>query len=250
MIETFHTHVVSKTKLTEDVYLIKFALVQPPEITFNPGQYLVLFVPQIGETHARRLYSIASPSTEIHSFELLAKIIPGGLASEYFLRMTIGEEVLLQGPAGRFIYQGNNRNKVFLATGTGLAPMRSMLKTLLPMNATPLHTTPYTLPELTYHLLWGMPYYKDVYFLDEFKHLAATYPNFTFTIALSRETGLENVPETDRTHFKIGRITNDLAVELNNTDYYLCGNRDVVESLRNHLMEQKVDNTCVIFEKF
>lgn len=240
MIQTFNTHLTSKKQLADDVYLLHFTLLDPPEIEFTPGQYLVMFVPHNGD-HARRLYSIASPLTQKDSFELLVKIVPNGTASNFFLNLNEKDSVMFQGPAGRFTLNGSNKNKVFLATGTGLAPVRSMLLTELPRNAD---------KSVTYHLLWGVPTFDEVFLIDEFKNLAQVYPNFSFTICVSRETSLETIPEDDRKFFKLGRITQDFAVELNNTDYYLCGNREVVESLKKHLCDERVDNTCVIFEKF
>lgn len=243
MIQTFYTHLLSKKQLTKDVYLLTYGLDDPKELTFISGQYMVLFVPTPTGDHLRRLFSIASPVSAGPSFELLIKIVPGGAASLYFLTLKENDPVLFQGPAGRFVLREGS-NKVFLATGTGLAPIRSMLHTRLNVATWQRGST------ITYHLLWGLATFEDVYFLEEFKKLAATYPNFTFNICLSREQNLDKIPDADRPHFQLGRITQNFTAHLNNTDYYLCGNRDVVDSLKTFLLEQKVDNTCVVFEKF
>lgn len=249
MINTYQTHLISKINLTLDVVLLKFQLDDPKELVFIPGQYMVLFVPTPTGEHLRRLFSIASPVSKEPVFELLAKILPGGAASEYFLTLKENDPILFQGPAGRFLLKETHNNKVFLATGTGLAPIRSMLWTRLMVHRSQF-TAQNASPITTYHLLWGVATFEDVYFLEEFKQLAAAYPNFTFKVCLSREQNLDKVPEADRLYFQLGRITQDFAAQLNNTDYYLCGNREVVDSLKTFLLEQKIDNTCVIFEKF
>ncbi len=324
MIQTFKTHLTVKQRLTHDTVLFHFTLDEPKELEFIAGQYLVLFIPDGSGDYLRRLYSIASPPAMKNSFELIAKIVKNGIASEYFNRMTIGEEVLFQGPAGRFILKDHQKNKVFLATGTGIAPIFSILKTVLPVNYSPLPISdipPHVIlsdsegsPNLFrnshsrdlprqdqndtklsanhqslithYTLLWGIPTYRDVYLFDELKQMAAAHPNFTFTICLSRESTLDMIPEPDRKHFMLGRITKPLdelvktgqssseLVEMStnsthsnqsqqtltnsnqfqqiptNTDFYLCGNRDVVESLRSYLAAQQIPKENVVFEKF
>lgn len=275
MIQTFKTHLTTKQNLTHDVILLHFALDEPKELEFIAGQYMVLLVPDGSGDYLRRLYSIASPPAMKNSFEIIAKIVEHGVASEYFKRMNTGEEVLFHGPAGRFILRDDQKDKVFLATGTGVAPILSMLKTALPINYSPLALKAQRLT-LNYQLLWGIPTYRDVYCFDELKQMATMHPRFTFTICLSRETTLNMISAADRKYFTLGRITNPLdeivktsqssskLVEISahsthsnqlqpiptNSDYYICGDRDVVESLRNYLYEQKIPAASVVFEKF
>lgn len=275
MIQTFKTHLTAKQNLTHDVILFHFALDEPKELAFIAGQYMVLLVPDGSGDYLRRLYSIASPPAMKNSFELIAKIVENGIASEYFNRMNAGEEVLFQGPAGRFILRDDQKDKVFLATGTGIAPILSMLKTALPINCSPLALNAQRL-KLNYQLLWGIPTCRDVYCFDELKQMATTHSHFAFTICLSRETTLDMVPEPDRQYFTLGRITklldeivktsqsssklveissdstnsNQLQPITTNSDYYICGDRDVVESLRRYLYDQKIPPESVVFEKF
>ncbi len=247
MITTYTTHLIFKTLLTADVMLLKFGLDEPAEIVFIPGQYLILFVPQPAGDPARRLFSIASSPREKNSFELLAKIIPGGVASEFFVKLQPDEKVMFQGPAGRFFLQDDLNSKIFLATGTGLAPIRSILHSFVGVGSSdPNHDTP-----LPYVLFWGLPAFKDVYFLEELKNLAQKNPTFSFTICLSREQSLDAIPEADRKYFSLGRITTPLTSKpWQSGDYYLCGNRDIVESLKTYLTEQGVEKPHLFFEKF
>lgn len=242
MIQTFKTKLTLKKELAPKVLLLEFALLEPAEVEFLAGQYMIMFVPQADGEEARRLYSVASPSTQKASFDLLLKLIPGGVASVFAEKLQIGEEVKFDGPAGRFVMKENERNKVFLATGTGLAPMLSMLRTYLP---TTYHLQP------TYHLRWGLGNFTDIYYLEDFKQLAQKYPQFSFQICISREQSLDAIPEADRKYFTLGRITANFTAEPTNTDYYICGGRDMVESTKNFLLvDHKLPPTAVSFEKF
>ncbi|QQG44331.1 MAG: hypothetical protein HYW86_00210 [Candidatus Roizmanbacteria bacterium] len=266
MVQTYKSHLLSKQQLTHNVYLFRFGLDEPNELIFTPGQYMILFVPQSEDEPASpglqrgepicRLYSIASlasPNSALageggtNSFELLIEIIPNGLASEFLLKLDSATEVTFQGPAGQFTLAQNNKDKVFMVTGTGIAPVRSILLTAL-TNSQP--TTHNSSPITNYQLLWGLPTFKDVYFLEEFKQLAAVHSNFTFTICLSRETKLSSIPEEDRQFFKLGHVNDNIQLDLTNTDYYLCGSPKVIESLKSYLAANNVEPNSIIFEKF
>lgn len=243
MISTYKTILTEKKQLTTDVFIYKFKLADPAAISFIPGQYLILFVPQEGKEPVRRLYSIASANTVTNEFELLIKLVPNGLASMYLEKLPIESEVLFQGPAGMFTLRESSREKIALVTGTGYAPIRSvLLSQALSTN---------------YTLFLGTPYYKEVFLLEELKELAEKNPNFKFFICLSREQNLDIVPQNDRNYFFLGRVTNgfeelikNLKLEISNLDYYLCSGREVVESLKTYLYEKGVPKEQVYFEKF
>ena len=151
MLTSFKTRLVKKTKLTEVVYLFQFSLVDPLSINFLAGQYLILLVPS-AEGEIKRLYSIASSPTRTDSFELVVEVVENGVASNYLRNLEIGAEVKFQGPAGAFTLKENNNNKVFLATGTGIAPVRSMIKKLEITNN-----------KSQIFLYWGLKYVKEIY---------------------------------------------------------------------------------------
>ena len=122
MLINYKTVFTNKKQLTGNVYLFTFKLTDPPEINFTPGQYLILKV-----NNKPRLYSIASSSQVKNQIEFIIEIIRSGLASQYFLRLKINDQVNFQGPAGQFTLKENNKQKIFLVTGAGIAPVRSML---------------------------------------------------------------------------------------------------------------------------
>jgi ferredoxin-NADP reductase len=238
MIQKFKTTLTKKQQLTSEVWLLTFSLVEPQTVEFQAGQYLITLVPT-PDGVVKRLYSVASAPEQNTSVELLVHMIPGGAASEYFLKSNIGDTIMFEGPAGRFLLNQTTKEKVFLATGPGVAPMLSMFSAYLK-----------TMPGVHFHLLWGVPTVKDTYFIDKLKTFASTYPNFTFQICMSREETLECVTTDDQGHFALGRITKDLKPDLLNTEYYICGNRDMVEQVKQLLYDSNVPRESVIFEKF
>ncbi len=255
MLYSLNAKLLSKKDLTHDVMLLRFQTSESV-ISAISGQYMIVHVPREEEVAYRRLYSIASDCSNIGSIEIVAKIIPGGAASEYFKKLTIGEVTKLEGPAGVFHLKNNAKDKMFLATGTGIAPIKAMIHELLEQK-----------DKITgaIHLLWGLRFYKDVYFLDELKKWSQEFRNFTFKICLSREELLDHIPMEDRHHFSLGRIARLLdegytgkpkdispadPQKLANTDIYLCGDRAVVESLRQYLYGRGFSRDAVIFEKF
>ena len=126
MLNTYKTILAKKTQLNSNTYLYNFDLLEPKEIIFKPGQYVMLKVPSV-RGPVSRLYSISSSNTIKNSFELIIGIIPGGLASNYLFSLKENIEAIFQGPAGLFGLKENDRPKIFLVTGTGIAPVRSMI---------------------------------------------------------------------------------------------------------------------------
>ena len=185
-----------------------------------------------------RLYSIASPNTNRNSFELIIRMIPGGLASNYLFSLKENTEVIFQGPAGMFGLRKNEREKIFIVTGTGIAPILSMIK------------SEYKISNVKYQIFWGLKNYKDVYLFNELK-------KFNIKICLSREQNLDKVPEVDRKYFEVGhvnscfdKLSTSHQVLITNFDFYLCGGRLIVESLKQFLLAKGIPLENIIFEKF
>lgn len=318
MLQTYKAHLSKKLQLTSDVWLYTFILLDPSTISFIPGQYLILFVPQhtssvipaeatsdvakagiqtsgsqieSGMTYARRLYSIASSNSVTNEFELLVKLVTNGCASRYFEKLEIGSEAIFQGPAGMFTLKESPRDKIFMVTGTGYAPVRSMLKSLmiddrslkidfeagkskLEKNQTSIlqpqdpSSSIQSPSSNSFYLFIGFPYYKDVFFFNELKNYKLQVTSFDFKVCLSREQNLDIIPEPDKQHFLLGRVTNgfeqliltnfntstSLSVNqfqpISNYDFYLCGGREVVESLREYVYQKGAPKEQVFFEKF
>jgi len=237
MLLTYKTILSKKSQLNSNTYLYHFNLIEPKEIIFKPGQYVMLKVPS-DKGPVSRLYSIASPNTNRNSFELIIGMVPGGLASNYLFSLKENTEVIFQGPAGMYGMRENEKEKIFLVTGTGIAPILSMIK------------SEYKISNVKYQIFWGLKNYEDVYLFNELK-------KFNIKICLSREQNLNIIPEVDRKYFQIGHVDTclekqilDTKYSILNTDFYLCGGRLIVESLKQFLLIKGIPLENIIFEKF
>lgn len=238
MITTFSASLLQKKQLTRDVFLFTFVLNEGVNFTYSAGQYVIVFVPLSDGTEARRLYSIASPPTDPRQFELLIQCVPHGIAGSYFLHSKEGDSMNFQGPAGVFTIKVATKPLVFLATGTGIAPIRSML-----------YSIPISQP---ISLFWGLKTIEDAYFLEEITQFITSHPSITFKLCLSRQKDMSALPSFINPYVKKGRITEfcipsqfDQA-----SQYYICGGKEIVESLRQFLEEKGIVKENIHFEKF
>ena len=108
---------------------IKVVLRLPPNsnFNFNSGQYV-----NIIKGNLTRSYSIANSSDHKNQLEFFIKNYENGLMSEYFFKEAkINDLLRLEGPIGTFFLRDSSfKNIIFLATGTGIAPIKSILEGL------------------------------------------------------------------------------------------------------------------------
>jgi ferredoxin-NADP reductase len=126
------TRLRSRVLVATDVYDLIFDVIQPERVVFKAGQFVTL---PVGTDPAgqqiRRSYSIASMSDHSEELRFLIRAIPGGVATDFFLRMLVGSEVPMTGPHGFFVLSpAHPGDVVFGATGTGVAPVMPMLREL------------------------------------------------------------------------------------------------------------------------
>ena len=143
-----------KENLTGSYWLFCLEFQNPYD--FLAGQYVSVKVAPDG---TRRSYSIASPP-DGKTIELLIDVSPGGMGSQYFLSSNEGDTVEALGPVGIFTLATKNPkpNRMFIATGSGIAPLRAMtLDSLRKKTA---------LGEV--RLLWGMRHEEDLFWQEEF----------------------------------------------------------------------------------
>jgi NAD(P)H-flavin reductase len=212
-----------------------FELVEPHEISFVAGQYVSVKVSDAGE---RRSYSIVSSPDIKHGFELALDISPGGIGSRYFQGLQFGQEIQALGPMGRFVIEDAAPEVepalVFIATGSGIAPFRSMLLDMLQVR----HDTR---PMILY---WGLRHEAELFWELEFQNLSRDFPNFSFHPVISQGT-------SEWTLCK-GRVTDCLNTHgvIQPAGYYLCGSQPMIEGTSAQLQQAGIDQSCIHHEKF
>ena len=232
--------VVGLDDIARDTRRLVIELDRP--MAFNAGQYLKFQVPG---KDADRTYSIANPPTEQRRLEFHIRRTPGGLASDgwIFGAMAVGDEVRLSGPYGRFVLKvGDDRDAVLVAGGTGLAPIKSMIRHALENDAYDGHLTLYQ----------GGRSREWLYDVDEFRRLEAEHSSkFTYRPCLSEETA-EEVGE-DAEAYGYGLVTDVIAADhasLSGGAGYLCGPPLMVEAALKTLMSKRLFPRDIFREDF
>ena len=112
--------------LADDVIKVRLRLPPTADFSYLPGQYIDV----IGPGGIRRSYSLANANSSDKHLELHIRLVPGGAMSEYwFQQAKVNDLLRLNGPLGTFfLRQIAGLDLVFLATGTGIAPVKSMLE--------------------------------------------------------------------------------------------------------------------------
>jgi CDP-4-dehydro-6-deoxyglucose reductase len=199
---------------------------------FVPGQFVSL-TRQIGDDEITRAYSIASPP-DGGEFALCANYVPEGRFTPFLFGMRPGDEVDFKGPYGAFILRRPLSDSILVATGTGIAPFRSMLLATLRQQ-----------PEQRFTLIFGVRHEEGLLYHAEFAALAGEYPNFDYRPTLTRPNALWQ-GLTGRVHsHALGALG-----ERRDVDVYVCGLREMVDELRANLKALGLDRKRIIYEKY
>lgn len=201
-----YAKVLGKRRLTGDTVLLR---IERKNIIFRAGQYLVVGT---RDGKYRREYSFFSGEGEPY-LDLLIKIVPHGNVSSELSEVMDGYEVYIEGPYGSFVLENTERKNesfVFIATGTGIAPFHSFVKS---------HTG------LDYLILHGIRYHQEAYGKESFdvhRYISCT----------SRDQhGDFHGRVTDYLHHH-GTGKNCL--------YYLCGNGAMIYDVNELLINQGI----------
>lgn len=231
--------------------------------TLHAGQAFGVIPPgtdRDGRPHKVRLYSLACPGWGEDGGGRLISTTPKrlideyraadpkqsppahrlflGVCSNYLCGLQLGDPVHVSGPNGRRFLLPVDRGAhdyLFIATGTGIAPFRGMVRELL--------EHPDGAVSSRVQLIAGSPYHSDLLYHDLFRRLAARHHNFRYDVAISRECGTASqaggyVHEVlDRSIDRLGPM-----LESNRTLLYLCGvagmEASVFETLARHSLDR------------
>lgn len=207
--------VVATRALSPSVQGLSLAFDEGP-LAFTAGQWLHLHVPTAGGVE-KRAYSIASrPGAS--PLELAVTCVPEGAASPVLCKLEVGAELTCDGPHGFFTRDAPAQPlpALFVGTGTGLCPLRSMLSEIL---AAPTH------PPMT--LLFGVRTQADILYREELEAWAARDPRFRLEVTLSRP----DAGWTGRTGYVQAHVA-ELARALETPHVFICGLARMVGEVR------------------
>jgi len=237
----FQTHTARltiSTALSGFTKHLEFEMQGVPRFGFVPGQWLSLKHTKSDGEEITRAYSIASPPDENNRFALCLNRVQDGFMSNFLCDMKEGDEISAQGPFGDFILRPPMRDTIFIATGTGIAPFRSMLHWLV--------ADPSRHEDRQLWLLFGSRTEQDIYYHQEFLRLVEAHENFHYLPTLSRGAGdwqgLRGYVQQQVPGILAGRT--DMHAYICGLDKMIRANRDLLKSLgwdRKSIRYEKYD---------
>ena len=235
--QTFIARLIRSTALSEFTKHLEFEIKSVPRFGFVAGQWLSFKTNEPNGEEITRAYSIASPPSADDRFALCLNRVQDGFMSNFLCDMKAGDEIACQGPFGDFTLRPPMRDTIFIATGTGIAPFRSMLHWLLADE------TRHQGKQLS--LVFGNRTERDIYYHDEFLRLAAQHANFNYLPTLSRGdaawTGLRGYVQEHVSAITSGRT---------DMHAYVCGLDKMVKANRDLLKSLGWDRKSILYEKY
>lgn len=200
---------------------------------FKAGQFCMVYVPKDNKS-LKKPYSICSAPFEAGYLDLCIKFIEGGYATNWFWTLKEGDQVTLTIPYGGFlIKEPINYDFVFIATGTGIAPLRSMIKTLLKEGC-----------QRQITLIFGVRYEDEILYYDEFVEIEKKHKNFKFVPTVSRPKVWKG---------EVGYVQDELkkyVTDPTHKQIYVCGLIPMIEAIQAAAVEIGFDKKQVHFEKY
>lgn len=199
-------------EISPGVHVISFLR----DFNFKPGQVVKIGV---DNNHPPRIYSICSGNKE-DEIRILFNVKDDGFLTPKLAAMIPGEEILVSAPYGSFL--GTREKAWLIATGTGIAPFYSMLKSGMAKHKKLIH---------------GVRHLNQFYFEDELEQEL----NENYVRCCSAESSCNTFP---------GRVTDYLNTteDLPDVKYYICGQALMVVEVRDLLIKKGIPFENILAE--
>jgi CDP-4-dehydro-6-deoxyglucose reductase len=223
--------VESVRAMAADVLHLRLRLPDAAELLYQPGQYMNIL---LGDGR-HRSFSMASRPDGLR-VDFHVRRIPGGQFTDARLAaLSPGDHLPVEIPLGSFRYHAeDDRPLLMVATGTGLAPIKSMLETLMDSDDCP-----------PVSLYWGARTPADLYLNDEIQAWAERLYEFRYVPVLSRA---DDQWAGRRGHVQQA-VLEDLG-ELSEHAIYLCGSPAMISDAKNTFASHGADLACVYADSF
>lgn len=215
------------TQATPDVMVMKLQLPSTERFQYQAGQYIEFLL----KGNKRRAYSIATPPHQEGFIELHLRHMPGGLFTDQvfgvdpLLAVKVKDILRFEGPMGSFfLREASTKPMIFLASGTGFAPIQAIIE----------HTLHEKITRPIY-LYWGGRRPVDLYLHEKCLSWANEFEHIQYIPVIS------NASEEDqwegRTGFVHHAVMEDFP-DMSNFQVYACGAPIVVQSAERDFVEQ------------
>ena len=231
-VAVLRARLVESHEIAREVKHFTFDVPEVEQLPYLPGQF-VSFTRDLDDKKVTRAYSTASPPSG-NRFELCLNRVEGGLFSPFLFELQPGDTVDMKGPLGFFTWRYPVNDSILVATGTGIAPFRAMLRHYLAAGG-----------DRRITLVFGVRYEESLLYRAEFEELQARHANFKFLPTLTRpDSGWRGLTGRVQTH------TLDVLGDRRDVDVYICGLKAMVDDLRARLKVLGLDRRHIIFEKY
>jgi Na+-transporting NADH:ubiquinone oxidoreductase subunit F len=224
---------------TYDIKGVTFKLLEPQKIDFKAGQYVQLESQPYGKVKQKaiRAYSISSKPSLDDRIQLIIRLVPEGMCTTWVHNhLKEGDEITFTGPYGDFYLRDTNTDILYVAGGSGKAPIKSMLEDLQEKG---------TERKMTY--FFGARDVKDLYLTDEMKSFEDVFTDFKYEPVLSHAS--ENSGWTGKTGFVMPYFKEAIR-EPKNTEAYLCGSPGMINAVTKSLIEMGVPKDKIYYDSF
>ena len=278
--ETQTARLLQKACLSEvsQCYHLEFEIPEIAEFDYPAGQFISTVAVDPRGKSQTRAYSIASAAgaSRPNGFDLCVNRVEGGFFSNHLCDLPEGGTVQVHGPHGNFTLREPLTDSIFVATGTGIAPMRAYTQWLFPEQGE--HAGEDRSQGKEFWLIYGTRYESELYYRDYFDRIATEHSNFHYLTTLSRAdevwTGrrgyvqefLGHIAET-RGHAaakaasaSVATAVADTAVaveEMLSTEpphfdihTYICGLNNMVSAVRERLTGFGWHRKQIVFERY
>ncbi len=227
------------TDLTYDIKQFRFELIEPKTIDYIPGQYIQLQTPvyEKSSEEVYRAYSIASDPAKKNTIDLIIRLVPGGICTTYcFEYLKVGDQMKMNGPYGEFRLTETDAPIVFIAGGSGMAPIKCML-----------HHMKNTQNKRKATYYFGANQSRDLFLLDLMKEFEEQLPDFHFVPSLSEPNQGGNL------EYEKGLVTDTVKKNPKNAqqcEAYLCGSPGMIDAAIKVLLELGTSEENIFYDKF
>ncbi len=238
-IQEYTCKCVDIVDLTHDMKQFRLELLEPDTIDYIPGQYVQLLTPVYDDSDEEvyRAYSIASDPNQKNIIDLIIRLVPNGICTTYcFKYLKVGDEVKVNGPYGDFRLSDTDAPIVFIAGGSGMAPIRCIL-----------HHMKNTDNKRKAIYYFGANKVKELFLVDEMRMFEAKLNDFQFVPIVA-------APEEDENWSgQRGLVTEAVQRNLKNAsecEGYLCGSPGMIDASIKVLHELGMSDEKIFYDKF
>lgn len=218
----------TKTCVTDDIVILTFRLPPTTPFTYLPGQYIDLIHGGI-----RRSYSIANAQTSSKDIELHIRLLDDGEFSQVIKHSTFNQLMRLEGPKGTFFVREAEAPIIFLAGGTGFAPVKAMVEGLLAQQS-----------KREIHIYWGMPHSSSLY-----TDIATTWANEVESIHYVPVISADDNSWSGRRGFVHQAVLDDF-IDLSHYHVYACGSPLMIDAAKESFVQQHLSEAHFYSDAF